>query len=154
MLPFAVLPMAFGLPVDLKGWPLAVIGWSVAATVLATQASMIPSGTITPLYALKVLGTSWGTGSLFSVTLAGWLNLPTLHLAISEGIATTSSLLQPENRDLLVKVLLGQLLVKIMSLTVTVVMGYLLWRFIWRPVLGSQEWSTARGAFQNSKEAI
>ncbi|HEV8243116.1 MAG TPA: hypothetical protein VGQ07_03915 [Nitrospirales bacterium] len=154
MLPFAVLPMAFGLPVDLKGWPLAVIGWSVAATVLATQASMIPSGTITPLYALKVLGTSWGTGPLFSVTLAGWLNLPTLHLAISEGIATTSSLLQPENRDLLVKVLLGQLLVKIMSLTVTVVMGYLLWRFIWRPVLGSQEWSTARGAFQNSKEAI
>jgi len=154
VLPFAVLPMAFGLPADLKGWPLAVIGWSVAATVLATQASMIPSGTIPPLYALKVLGTSWGTGPLFSVTLAGWLNLPTLHLAITEGMVITSSLLQPENRDLLVKVLLGQLLVKIISLTVTVVMGYLLWRFIWRPVLGSQEWSTARGAFQNSKEAI
>ena len=154
VLPFAVLPMAFGLPADLKGWPLAVIGWSVAATVLATQASMIPSDTIPPLYALKVLGTSWGTGPLFSVTLAGWLNLPTLHLAISEGMATMSALLQPENRGLLVKVLLGQLLVKIMSLTVTVVMGYLLWRFIWRPVLGSQEWSTARGAFQNSKETI
>jgi hypothetical protein len=154
MLPFAVLPMAFGLPADLRGWPLVVIGWSVAATCLATQASMIPSGTITPLYALKVLGTSWGTGSLFSVTLAGWLNLPTLHLVISEGVTTTSALLQPENRDLLMKVLLGQLLVKVMSLTVTVVMGYLLWRFIWRPVLGSQEWSTARGEFQNSKEAI
>ena len=154
VLPFAVLPMAFGFPADLKGWPLVVIGWSVAATFLATQASRIPSGTIPPLYALKVLGTSWGTGPLFSETLAGWLNLPTLHVMIVKGMATTSALLQPENRDLFVKFLLGQLLIKIVSLTVTVVMGYLLWRFIWRPVLSSQHWSTVRGVFQNSKEAI
>jgi hypothetical protein len=135
VLPFAVLPMAFGLPADLKGWPLAVIGWSVAATFLATQASMIPSSAIPPLYALKVFGTSWGTGPLFSETLAGWLNLPTLHLAIARGMATTSALLQPENRDLLVNILLGQLLIKIISLTVTAVMGYLIWQTIWRPVV-------------------
>jgi hypothetical protein len=136
MLPFAVLPLAFGLPAGLNGWPLAVIGWSVGATFLATQASMIPTNVIPPVYALKVFGTSWGTGPLFSEQLASWLAIPTLHLTIAKGVARTGALLQPENRRLLVELLLGQALIKLISLTVTAVALALLWRFVWRPVAG------------------
>lgn len=140
MLPFAFLPMAFGLPGELKGWPLVVIGWSVAVSFLAAQASMIPSNVAPPLYALKVFGTSWGAGPLFNETLAEWLDIPTLHLAVARGSATTRVLLQAESHDLLARLLLGQLLIKSVSLAVTVVALYLLWIFIWRPVVRTPEW--------------
>lgn len=135
MLPFAALPMAFGLPASLRGWPLVLIGWSVGATLLAAQASMIPTNTIPPVYALKVLGTSWGTGPLFSEVLASWLGLPTLHLTIARKMATTAALLRPENRGLLVELLLGQALIKAISLTVTALAAVIVWRLVWRPVM-------------------
>lgn len=137
IIPFAVLPMVFGVPAGLRGWPLLVIGWSVGATLLAAQASMIPSNTIPPVYALKVLGTSWGSGPLFGETLASWLGRPTLHLTISRGIATTDALLRPESRQLLLEALLGQVLIKCLSLAVTAIAGVLLWRLVWRPVAAS-----------------
>lgn len=135
MIPFAVLPMAFGVPASLRGWPVLVIGWSVGATLLAAQASMIPSNTIPPVYGLKVLGTSWGTGPLFGETLASRLGIPTLHLMISRGTATTGVLLRHENRHLLVEALLGQALIKGLSLTITALAAALLWRLVWRPVV-------------------
>ncbi len=135
MLPFAILPMAFGVPASLRGWPLLLVGWSVGATLLAAQASMIPTNTIPPVYALKVLGTSWGTGPLFSESLASWLALPTLHLTIARKMATTAALLRPENRGLLVELLLGQALIKVISLTVTALAAAIVWRLVWRPVM-------------------
>ncbi len=140
MVPFAVLPMAFAIPTSLSGLPLLVIGWSVGATLLAAQASMIPTNTIPPVYALKVLGTSWGTGPLFSETLASWFDIPTLHLIISRGVATSASLLRPENRHLLVEALLGQAVIKLLSLAVTALAALLVWRLVWRPVLTAAGW--------------
>ncbi len=134
-LPFAVLPMAFGVPSSLRGWPTLLIGWSVGATLLAAQASMIPTNTIPPMYAVKVLGTSWGTGPLFSEGIASWLGLPTLHLTIARKIATTGALLRPENRHLLTEALLGQALIKTISIMVTAGAAALLWRLVWRPVM-------------------
>ncbi len=135
MVPFAVLPMAFGLPVRLGRWDRLVIGWSIGATLLAAQATLIPTNTVPPVYALKVLGTSWGTGPLFSEALASWLGLSTLHLVIARKVVTAKALLLPENRSLLAAALLGQGLIKTVSLSVTAVTIVLLWRCVWRPVM-------------------
>ena len=141
MIPFAVLPMAFGLPATLHGLPQLVIGWSVGASLMAAQASLIPSNTIPPVYSLKVLGTSWGAGPLFSEALASWLGIPTLHLAIAGKSVTTEALLQPESQQLLVRLLLGQAAIKLLSLTVTAIAVSLLWRLVWRPVVTSPAWA-------------
>jgi len=135
VVPFCVLPMSFGLPPSLKSWPMVIIGWSIAATFLAAQASMIPWGTVPLLYSLKVLFTSWGTGPFFSETIASWLGIPTLHQAIAHGVISRSVLFEPGNRELLFSLLLGQALIKMMSLVVTAVAALLLWRFVWRPVV-------------------
>jgi hypothetical protein len=126
--------MAFAIPSTLRGTPILIIGWSIGTTLLAAQASTIPSDTIPPVYAVKVLGTSWGVGPLFGETLASWLGLPTLHLVISRGIASAGALLRPENRQLLIEALLGQALIKLLSLTLTAIAVAVLWRFVWRPV--------------------
>jgi SAM-dependent methyltransferase len=135
VLPFAVLPMAFGLPPVLRYGSKLVIGWSVGSSVLAAQACLIPTETIPPLYALKVLATSWGTGPLFSEVLPSWLGLSTLHLAVARGTVHAVSLLHPESRDTLLHLLRGQALVKLISLTVTGATLGLLWCAVWRPVL-------------------
>ncbi|HEX7549480.1 MAG TPA: hypothetical protein VF579_02795 [Candidatus Methylomirabilis sp.] len=135
LVPFAALPAVFGLPERLDRAALAVIAWSVGTTLLATQATLIPTGTIPPVYALKVLGTSWGAGPFFSETLGRWLGLPTLHLLISQGAVSARDLLHAKNHSLLVAAILGQALIKTLSLLATIVAGAMLWWFVWRPVL-------------------
>jgi hypothetical protein len=142
ILPFVVLPMAFGLPADLKGWPLVVIGWSVGATFLAAQAVMIPWDTSAFLYTLKVLGTSWGTGPLFSDTLASWAGVETLHRVVIQGGMAIRFLLESDNRDLFISLLLGQGLIKMISLLLTGLTALLLWKLVWRPVVCSAEYNS------------
>lgn len=139
LLPFAVLPMAFGLPDSLKGWPLYVITWSICATFLAAQAVMIPWNTVAPVYALKVLATSWGTGPLFSDALASWWGIHALHHAVMHEGVTIRFLVDPGNRDTLISLLLGQGVIKLISLLVTAVAAALLWRFTWRPVFAPEK---------------
>ena len=145
-LPFAVLPMAFGLPRRLGALAWMVISWSVGASLLAAQATMIPTATVPPVYAAKVLATSWGTGPFFSETLASWLGLPTLHLAIARGGIRFRTLLEPGNRALLVTLLIGQALVKLISVAVSGVALGILWQYVWRPVIEARAAASPRRA--------
>jgi hypothetical protein len=135
VLPFAVLPTAFGLPDNLKGWSLFLIGWSVGATFLAAQAVMIPWDTAASLYAFKVLFTSWGTGPLFSDALPSWLGIQTLHHAVMHNGVTINSLLSSGHRSALIPLLLGQGMIKVISLSATTIAAIIVWQFVWKPIL-------------------
>jgi len=135
MLPFAALPMALGLPKRATPWACLVAAWSIGATLLAAQAVMIPSGTLPPWYAVKVLGTSWGSGPLFTEGLAAWLDLPTLHRAINESGVRPSTLLRTAGASELLRLFAGQAAIKTLSISATAFVAGLLWVAVWRPYL-------------------
>ena len=138
VLPFAALPMVFGLPERVSPLAGLVAAWSIGATLLAAQAVMIPSGTLPPWYAAKILATSWGSGPLFAERLAAWLDLPTLHRAVSESGVRPSTILRTAEAGELLRLVAGQAAIKALSVSATVVIAGLLWVVVWRPYLRRQ----------------